>query len=135
MDRLKTNINFSIVPSVEDANGDKTKDDSQSLIPTEDSSVKGDDDDEYLLTKESILLNNFTYFNDKENTIVVYEHAKKFYMKSDEYIGELKVYEYSLANAGPSLYVKKVMENTKVQLSKLINKQIKFYGKKKKQFF
>ncbi|KAF6039174.1 hypothetical protein EB796_002514 [Bugula neritina] len=107
MDRLKTNINFSIVPSVEDVNGDKTKDDSQSLIPTEDSSVKGDNDDDYLLTKESILINNFTYFNDKENTIVVYKHAKQFYMKSDEYIGELKVYKSSSANAGPSLFVKK----------------------------
>jgi len=93
--------------SVEDVNGDKTRDESQSLIPTEDSSVKGDNDDDYLLTKESILINNFTYFNNKENTIVVYEHAKQFYMKSDEYIGELKVYESSLANAGPSLYVKK----------------------------
>ncbi|KAF6040090.1 hypothetical protein EB796_001613 [Bugula neritina] len=120
--------------AVEDVNGDKTRNESQSLIPTEDSSVKGDDDDEYLLTKELISLNNFTYFNDKENTIVAYKHAKKFYMKSDEYIGELKVYESSLANAGPCLYVKKsmIMENTKAQLSKLINKQIKFYGKKEK---
>ncbi|KAF6016610.1 hypothetical protein EB796_025083 [Bugula neritina] len=87
-----------------------------------------------LLTNESISLNSFTYFNDKENTIVAYKHAKKFYMKSDEHIGELKVYESSLANAGPCLYVKKsaIMENTKSQLSKLINKQIKFYGKKEK---
>jgi len=49
-------INSIILPycrncSAEYVNGDKTRNELQSLISTEDSSVKGDDDDEYLLTK------------------------------------------------------------------------------------
>jgi len=72
-----------------------------------------------------------SYYTDNDKIIPTFNHSRKFFFKSDEFIGELKLYESKILNSGPCLYVKKSknLELFKTKLAKTFEKKVKFYGK------
>lgn len=88
----------------------------------------------YLPDESDFDVSKLSYYVEKDKTIVTYNHNKRIYINSDTYVGELKVYESTLQNSGPCLYVKKssVLERLKNQISKTLGKDVRFYGKSDK---
>lgn len=99
------------------------------LIGEDDEVTKG-----YFINISDIDATKFSYYLEKERFIVTYQHSKQFFVKSGEFTGEFKVFPSNIANAGPCIYIKKneVIESLKEQISKLLGKLVKFYGKNDK---
>ena len=122
------NVSFSICSS------SYTDDDDISEIEQTNPTLQGNESDEeqqILLSENDLYPQHFSYIKEDEKILLAYKHSKRFYIKSDEFIGELKVFNSTFSNGGPFLYIKKsqIMEQVKHHITKILKKPVKFYGK------
>jgi len=47
-----------------------------------------------------------SYYTDNDKIIPTFNHSRKIVFKSDEFIGELKIYDSKIPNSGSCLYIK-----------------------------
>ena len=72
------------------------------------------------------------YMTDKNDKfIITYNHDKRIFIQSGDFVGDIKAYASAFPNSGPCVYIKKgeVVEQVKRGIEKMLKKPIKFYGK------
>ena len=91
-----------------------------------------------LQTLSQFKLNLLNYAKESDEKYTVsYSHNRRFFVKSDEFVGELKMYPSKLENAGPCLYVRKnqLLETMTNSISEMLKKPVKLRGKESNTLF
>lgn len=84
-----------------------------------------------LSTVQEFNPNNLGIIRDFDKSYLTYLSDKRFYLKSDQWVGEARVYLSKLENGGPCILVKKsdIMERVREELGGRLKTKVKFYGK------
>ncbi|KAF6040999.1 hypothetical protein EB796_000716 [Bugula neritina] len=62
----------------------------------------------YSQEKKCFRQKKMAFHREAGRTIVTYNHERELYIKTSDFIDELKYYESTIPNTGPCLYVKEV---------------------------